>query len=144
LLAGGLGGLLGSLWTGAGAGLRSSWTTCSALSGLVALSLVAIPISSTLLLVQIACFGLACSFRSLFLPLLISMSMSAADPSQRGSTNGLLAAVFQLGTAIGGAIGAWLYSKDGSFVANVSVAVGLLFSAGLIFLRARGPAEVDA
>jgi predicted MFS family arabinose efflux permease len=133
-LAGGLGGLSGALLTGVmGIRISSSQRACSVLSALTAASLVSIPFMGAILAGQIICYGLASTFRAIFLPILISKSMSVAEPSQRGSTNGILAAVFQSGTAIGAAVSAWLYSMDTSYIANVSVALALFVAASYIF-----------
>lgn len=134
-LAGGLGGLSGALFTGfVGSRLGSDRATRSVLAGLTAASVAAVPFLGTTLAAQIAAYFLVCACRAILLPIVINFTMSIVRPDQRGSGNGVLAAAFQTGTAVGGAIGAQLYVVDGSFLANAAVAASLFLAAALAFM----------
>jgi MFS transporter, DHA1 family, multidrug resistance protein len=134
-LAGGLGGLSGALFTGlVGSRLGSDRATRSVLAGLTAASVAAVPFLGTTLAAQIASYFLVCACRAILLPIVINFTMSIVRPDQRGSANGVLAAAFQTGTALGGAIGAQLYVADGSFLANAVVAASLFLASALAFM----------
>ncbi|MCK1384565.1 MFS transporter [Bradyrhizobium sp. 21] len=139
-LAGGLGGLAGALFTGfVGGQLGSDRATRSVLAGLTATSVAALPFLGTMLAGQIAAYFLVCACRAILLPIVINFTMSIVPPDQRGSANGVLAAAFQTGTAIGGSIGAQLYVADRSFLANAAIAALLFLASALAFMTTSHP-----
>lgn len=138
--AGGLGGLSGALFTGfVGSRLGSDRATRSVLAGLTAASVAAVPFAGTMLAAQIAVYFIVCACRAILLPIVINFTMSIVPPDQRGSANGVLAAAFQTGTALGGAIGAQLFVADSSFLANAAVAASLFLTSALAFMTRSRP-----
>ena len=134
-LAGGLGGLSGALLTGlVGSRLGSDRATRAVLAALTAATVAVVPFLGTMLAAQIAAYFLVCACRAILLPIVINFTMSIVRPDQRGSANGVLAAAFQTGTALGGAIGAQLYVADTSFLANAAVAASLFLASALAFM----------
>jgi predicted MFS family arabinose efflux permease len=137
-LSGGLGGLSGALLTGfLGPRLASSRKLCSILSVLTAISVGVVPFTGIVLGAQIAAYCLVCACRAVLIPFIINTTMTAVAPNQRGSANGIMAAVFQTGTALGATIGAQLYAADVTFVANAAVASSLFLASTLVFAKTR-------
>jgi len=133
-LAGGVGGLVGALSSGhVGALFRPTGRACAILTALTTISLVWVPLIGASLMANAFCFFLASVLRSILLPNLISGTMSLVLPSRRGKMNGLLAAVFQGGTALGGALSAWVYGLDPFYIANAIVSLIFFLIATVAF-----------
>jgi MFS transporter, DHA1 family, multidrug resistance protein len=136
--AGGLGGLVGALLAGlVGIRLGSVRATRPVLAGLTAASVAVVPFLGTMVAGQITAYFLVCACRGILLPTVINFTMSIVRQDQRSSANGVLAAAFQTGTALGGAIGAQLFVADATFLANASVAFLLFLASALAFATRR-------
>ncbi len=72
--------------------------------------------------------------QALFSPIILTMLMQSVEPVDRGSLNGLNNAVFQLGTALGVMLGAYLYLIDRSLMLNGIVSAILLFISAIVFM----------
>ena len=132
LLSGGLGSLVGAIAVGTfGTRLNGARATRSLLCALTAAPTVAVPIFGHSLEAQVAAYGMMCAFRAMLVPIVINGTMASMPPGQRGVANGVLASIFQSGTAIGGAIGVQLYALNATFIANVVTAVAF-FSAAIV------------
>jgi len=134
LLSGGIGSLAGAVLVGMfGARYGSARLTCSVLGVLTAGSIAFVPFAGHSIQQQIAAYSMACLFRAILVPIVINGTMAAMPPTQRGAANGILAAIFQIGTALGGVVSAQLYAADGTFVFNVAVALGCFLASAASF-----------
>ena len=104
---------------------------------LAAISVGIVPFTGVFLGAQIAAYSLLCACRAVLIPFIINTTMTVVAPNQRGSANGIMAAVFQTGTALGAAIGAQLYAGDTTFVANAAAASALFLASTLVFAKTR-------
>lgn len=72
-------------------------------------------------------------FQALFSPIILTMLMQSAKPSDRGSVNGINNAVFQMGTAFGVMLGSFLYLLDDSLLLNAIAGALFLVVSGVVF-----------
>ena len=134
LFSGGLGSFLGAIAVGAfGARFASARGTCPILCALTAVPIAAVPFVGTSIEAQVAAYGMMCVFRAMLVPIVINGTMAAMPPRQRGTTNGILASIFQTGTAVGGTIGVQLYAADTAFGTNAITAFAFLLVAVVSF-----------
>jgi predicted MFS family arabinose efflux permease len=133
-LAGGVGGLLGAVLSSRVSGyFDSKLMLCAIASGAAILFVIAVPLGSQSLLVQMLCYGGFSVLRAIFLPTIITGTMALVAPTQRGSLNGLLNAAFQCATAAGSAVSTWLFGVDPQFYLNAVVSAGLFAVAIVVF-----------
>jgi predicted MFS family arabinose efflux permease len=130
LVAGGVGGLAGSL--SAAKVLDSSRTANTAIfhvalaAGLAALVL---PWPWRFIEAHLGGYAVFCAGRMMIMVMLVSIALKLVRPTERASLNGVLNAVYQAATATGAALAVLVYAGPG-FIADVILATVLFAAVG--------------
>ncbi len=133
LFIGEIGGLFGALLSGTIAeSFRHPLGLCAMAALGTAAMVLAMPFGGGSLPFQAVTYSIFAFGRDLMLALMLGGAMLLVPAAQRGSLNGMLNAVYQTGSTLGGMASAWLYAARSDFVANTVVAGGLF--AGSAFL----------
>jgi predicted MFS family arabinose efflux permease len=143
-LFGGLAGLIGAMAVARfGTGFRSPASVCAVLSALTVLSVGPVPFGATNLAIQMGGYGGLSLIRAVLLPTFISYTMSMVDARHRGALNGVANATFQCASALGGALGVWLFSIERMYFLNVAASALLFIVATAVFGSARRQQPAD-
>jgi predicted MFS family arabinose efflux permease len=136
LLIGELGGLSGALLSGRlGKTMRHPISVCAIASAGIAAVLLTIPFGTEWPVFQALAYGLFAFGRDLMLALLLGGAMLFVAPSERGSLNAILNAVYQTGASAGGMASAWLYGARSDFSANAIISSGIFVISAVLLHR---------